>query len=165
MTIRSFLFSYIHHWLMPRLPLLRLKSMSTRNMTRTAVAALECFYTFHLNSLFSIIWLKLVSLENVPRLKSSEICNPRCIKLGGDQFCDPMKKTNFCDVTKRIRGSKLWRIFLKPSFKMPSSCCVFWCNNIKLRVNKPMSFFPQHWCIYMRLKKNYIRNTKVIRRK
>ena len=56
-----------------------------------------------------------------------------------------MKKKNYCDVTERIRGSSLLKTFLKPSLKMSSICYDFGGYNRKLCVNKPISFFSQHW--------------------
>ena len=45
-------------------------------------------------------------------------------------------------------GPRRWlliKTFLKPSLKMPSIFCEFGGHNIKLCLNKPISFFSKHW--------------------
>ena len=56
-------------------------------------------------------------------------------------------RKNWCDVTQRIRGSwwpfKTRIILLKPSLKIPSSCCEFKHYNRKWCVNKTVFLFVE----------------------
>ena len=79
-----------------------------------------------------------------------------------NRFCDPMKKKNWCDVAERYNRSWLLT-FLKPSWKMPSIFCEFWCCNKKLFANKPISFFSYNTGKNVN-KKNDTPTTKVNKR-